>query len=72
MEGSLDAVRYHPLYKGIRPKFDGTEDDPIDLTTTLEDHIFYPPEGEEWISAGQASSIDSDLINKKSLVVMVP
>ena len=47
MEGSLDAVRYHPLYKGIRTKFDGTEDDPIDLTTTLEDHIFYLPEGEE-------------------------
>ena len=60
MEGSLDAVRYHPLYKGIRPKFDGTKEDPIDLTTTLEDHVFYPPEGEEWISPGQASSTDSN------------
>ena len=47
MEGIMVSVRYHPLYKGIRPQFDGTRDDPVDSTTTLEDHILYPPEGEE-------------------------
>ena len=47
MEGTMDSVRYHSLYNGFRPIGDGTQDDPVDLTTQ-EDQIFYPPEGEEW------------------------
>ena len=33
MEGTMDSVRYHPLYNGFRPTGDGTHDHPVDLAT---------------------------------------
>ena len=72
IEGSMDSVRYHPLYNGIQPRFDGTKDDPIDLTTTLEDQIFYPPEGEECTAYKTTPQNDSAVILKEPCVVIDP
>ena len=67
----MDAVRYHPLYNGFRPLCDGTSDDPVDLTT-LEDQIFYPPEGEEWIAFETTPQTESTTEPRRSYVVEDP
>ena len=68
----MDSVKYHPLYKDIRPRFDWTRDDPVYLTTALEDHTFYLPEGEEWISSEQAPTSELAIRPKEYCVVADP
>ena len=67
-----EGIENHPLYRGIRPQFDGTIDNPVYLTTTLEDQIFYSPEGEEWVSSKRDPPNKSTLKTKESCAVTDP
>ena len=53
-----DAVQYHPLYQGFRPLGDGSTNDLVDLT--MNNPMFWPPEGQEWFVPADNQPIHDD------------